>query len=304
MMRILVFFVLLFGLFGIFVSQYISQYREIYRLWIKEIIYGADFCDYDPKERSQLCSSVESYCREVCSLANALFVLLLGIISTGIVALYVLKVRLSEIDVADSGEILLLQADQALLLLLMFSIHSILKASNIDILHTAKTSQIDRNLFHIWCKVKCHESKNDFRKNLVPNRMYVLLHEKINDYNKDQESDEAANKTKNPANKPEEKFVYSLIENMKENPDEWKNLLDLLKYTKKEKTWNPISWVLRDKDYEFLSYLITISLIVIPIFLTILFGLTPEIKAFVHYSIPLYFSEAKIYIYNYISHLL
>lgn len=40
MIRLLIFFVLLFGLFGVISAQYITQYREAYALWINKIVYG------------------------------------------------------------------------------------------------------------------------------------------------------------------------------------------------------------------------------------------------------------------------
>lgn len=71
MMSLLVFLVLLFGLFGVMSGQYIMQYREAYALWINMIVYGGkeEFSTCD-KEKRKLCSKLESYSREICELTD------------------------------------------------------------------------------------------------------------------------------------------------------------------------------------------------------------------------------------------
>ena len=73
MMELLVFLVLLFGLFGVISAQYIMQYREAYALWIKEIVYS-DHMESNKNNRKELCSRLESYSRETCELADFIFI--------------------------------------------------------------------------------------------------------------------------------------------------------------------------------------------------------------------------------------
>ncbi|AKB77450.1 hypothetical protein MSHOH_0967 [Methanosarcina horonobensis HB-1 = JCM 15518] len=281
MMRILVFFGLLFGLFGIFMSQYILQYRTIYQLWIKEIVYYTGSCGSKDKNQlcnqedsfykngSQICSQVESYCREICDLANALIILFLEIIITGLISLYVLKIKLNEVDISP-GDIAILRGDQALVFVLLLSVHSILKASHIDILHSAKTSEIDRKLFHIWCKVNCHTLKAGFQQKLEPPRMYVLLRDKIIEHSRNEKP------ALNSENEKEEMFIYEFISKLKEDQKEWNQLLALLEETRESSRWNPLYRLFGDIDQEFLRYLVVIATIEIIVVLVLLFDLLPE----------------------------
>ncbi|MDO9098950.1 MAG: hypothetical protein Q7U60_12625, partial [Candidatus Methanoperedens sp.] len=86
MMELLVFLVLLFGLFGVISAQYIIQYREAYALWIKEIVYVNK-----ESNKKELCSRLESYSRETCELADFIFVIFLMICITILIILYIMK---------------------------------------------------------------------------------------------------------------------------------------------------------------------------------------------------------------------
>ena len=77
MMELLVFLVLLFGLFGVISAQYLIQYREAYALWIKEIVYANS--DEPLEKKRELCSRLESYSRETCGLADFIFLVFIMI---------------------------------------------------------------------------------------------------------------------------------------------------------------------------------------------------------------------------------
>lgn len=90
MMELLVFLVILFGLIGVVATQYISQYRSAYYLWVKEKIFkGETIVD---AEKFDLCSKIESYSRELCEINDLLCVLIfmiyitLGVIIVSIVS--------------------------------------------------------------------------------------------------------------------------------------------------------------------------------------------------------------------------
>lgn len=60
MMTLLVFLVILFGLFGVISTQFMGQYREGYNIWINDIVYDKK------NEKNELCSRIESLTREIC----------------------------------------------------------------------------------------------------------------------------------------------------------------------------------------------------------------------------------------------
>jgi hypothetical protein len=186
MMEILVFLVVTFGLLGIFVNNYISQYREIYLLWIEEIVFKGftESCETLTTEKSKedlksekirLCSKVESYSREICAYANVIRLLVVLICIIALIALYVTRVN-------KEGNYYIYTAIQVLIFLMYIAIFFLLKYVDINIINPSDTCEIDEKLFDIWCKANCSSNKQDiFKKELQPVRMYEILANKINE---------------------------------------------------------------------------------------------------------------------------
>ena len=200
MLRILFFFGLLFGLFGIYISQYISQYREAYLLWVQRIVYDVKDNENNSECNNcdkKLCSKIESYSRELCTLARTLCLLFFGTCATYtvfIIASYSLYIRpilkalyhASFNNSSFSTEFLgktndfyigLLTTCVATLLLALLP--KILAYSNVDIKDIHNTSAIDEKLFYLWYKLKCFDIKNEsYRQNLKPYQLYEMFAEK------------------------------------------------------------------------------------------------------------------------------
>lgn len=176
-MSLLVFLVLLFGLFGIFLSQYIIQYREAYVLWIKEIVYCDGEENLDCHEKRMLCSKLESYSREICGLADIISFLFVLICFTFIVIVFIIKINLPLIE-TGSSELNILWASGILSLVFFLGLPVMLYYSKINIISSNKTSAIDRKIFSVWYKLKCHDCKHEeFQDKSQPHRLYELLDE-------------------------------------------------------------------------------------------------------------------------------
>lgn len=211
MIRILFFFGLLFGIFGVYITQFISQYREAYHLWIQRIVYdvtdnGGDPGCTDSKCDKKLCSKIESYSRELCTLSDTLLLLFLCICVTYVILFVVsypyirpiifpiynalfnhspltvesFKNSIShfcEINEIDSFN-WSLQVSSIIIatLMLFYGLPRLLKVSNIDIFHFKRTSSIDEKLFNVWYKLKCFELKKEkYQRNLKPDQLYITL---------------------------------------------------------------------------------------------------------------------------------
>jgi len=173
MMELLIFLVILFGLFGITSSQYMGQYREGYAIWIKEIVYNKS----ENVESTEICSKIESLSRELCWIHDLLCGLILMIVFTFIVIIYTLWAIFPMIDKPD--ERLVYISCSILTVMIFFAVPIILKfILNIDIVFTSRTSGIDRKLFFVWYECKCFKTKsNDYKTQLEPHRLYELLYE-------------------------------------------------------------------------------------------------------------------------------
>lgn len=179
MMSLLVFLVLLFGLFGVISSQYIIQYREAYALWINEIVYSNT--DNNPgSERKTLCSKLESYSREICELTDMILLIFILISITFLIIVYTIEKNLP-LMIYNSFDYNILIASRILTFMLFSSLILILYFLKINIIHPyEKTSAIDEKLFSVWYKHKCHRHKQkDFQDKLEPRRLYEILAEKI-----------------------------------------------------------------------------------------------------------------------------
>lgn len=98
MMNLLVFLVLLFGLFGVISAQYIMQYREAYALWINEIVYANPEEYSDSYKIRTLCSKLESYSREICELTDLIQLIFALMSLTFLIIVYTIEKNLPLID--------------------------------------------------------------------------------------------------------------------------------------------------------------------------------------------------------------
>ncbi|KKI00310.1 hypothetical protein EO95_01200 [Methanosarcina sp. 1.H.T.1A.1] len=199
MMRLFVFFGVLFALFGLYLTQYINQYREAYGLWVQEIVYKKDTRTTGIK-KSELFSKIESLAKELCQLADAisfLFTILcftfLITASATILNLRLINsstqnssvpnetacaaiLRLLNISTQNDCECMMLILSLILSIILFGSLPRILRYANINIINPSKTSKIDEKLFDVWYKHRCFEHKDDpFSLKLQPRRLYEIL---------------------------------------------------------------------------------------------------------------------------------
>lgn len=172
MMTILVFLVILFGLFGVISTQFIGQYREGYGIWISDIAYKKT------NDKNELCSRIESLMREICWINDLIWGVILMIVIT-IVTVAVTYVNIWPF-IIDPKEKLISYSVIFLTTLIFFAVPIILQfILRVNILSPSKTSAIDRKLFDVWKKHKCFEVKEkEYFLNLEPYRLYELLFEK------------------------------------------------------------------------------------------------------------------------------
>lgn len=177
MMIVYIFLVLLIGLFGVYLAQYIIQYREAYKLWIETIVYDADINDC---EKKQLCSQIESYSRELCGLADIIRLLFYSLCVTFLVILVTIRLNIVLVDYASESYNAYLASGVLSVLSLLIGIPLILHYSHIKILKPLETSPIDEDLFSVWNKLECHDCKGDnYTNKLEPSRLYEVWAEMI-----------------------------------------------------------------------------------------------------------------------------
>lgn len=179
MMNLLVFLVLLFGLFGVVSSQYIMQYREAYYLWIKYIVYNKGN-NTDPEEKKETCSKLESYSREICELANMIFLLFILISITFFMVVIAIEINIPLMK-SPSPELNILYSTEILAFILYLSLYIILSFLKIGLISpVSKTSAIDEKIFKVWYYFECHECKDEFfKKYPEPHRLYEIVAEKL-----------------------------------------------------------------------------------------------------------------------------
>lgn len=241
MMEILVFLVVTFGLLSVFITQYISQCREIYLLWIEEIVFkgfnikhtiGDNYKGDNSKEDNvptsercsleniHLCSRVESYSREICAYANIIEILVILIFVISIVAFIIIKITITDDNRYTYYGI------GVLIFATVFAVVFLLCQARINVIMPSHTSQIDKILFDIWCKSNCHSFKQEmFKKELRPARMYEILAEKIKEYGID-----AKNADNDLIALIISKKIEQKLEEIEEKPT---NIFDLMKKDKK-----------------------------------------------------------------------
>lgn len=177
MMSLFVFLVLLFGLLGVFLSQYLMQYREAYAIWIKEIVYPVEGSENDPDNVREMCSKMESYSREICGLTDIILVLVTSICFISIVVLYTIRINIPLLE-NPSPELNVLLAARVLTFFFFALVFVVLYYSKINILDASKSSAIDEKIYCVWEKYKCRSSKNSrFHDKEQPARLYEILAE-------------------------------------------------------------------------------------------------------------------------------
>lgn len=201
MMTLLVFLVILFGLFGLVATQYISQYRNAYQIWTNEKIFNIRI--NNENEKTDLCSKIESYSRELCEINDLIGIILFMLYSTLTIIMitsyfifqimdFNLSTLLTNYSEDDKIVIIKIIASLILTVMIFFAIPLICYYLKINMSNPSQSSSIDKMLFDLWWKNKCHRCKNDNdKKNMQPIRLYELLDEnikngKITDYTKDE----------------------------------------------------------------------------------------------------------------------
>lgn len=185
MIEIFGFLSVFFALLGIFIAKYIYIYREVYDLWIQEIVYhdfdGSDTSEYDSNHGRvyshgvdpKLCSRVESYAREVYAYTNIIRFLVFIIFIISLIAIY-----FAETNKTSNTQYLTVLI---FTFLTIISVFSLLHYANINPISPNK--RIDKKLFDVWCKINSYPHERGLYLNdLQSARMYEILEEKINEY--------------------------------------------------------------------------------------------------------------------------
>lgn len=176
MMTLLVFDVLLFGLFSVLLGQFIGQSREAYALWIKEFIYP-DAVEKSTEDQRKLCISTESLSREICGLTDMIYVVAGLIIITFFVIFITVIWAYDTITLEFDRRATI--ASMVLAIMIVLALPYILSKVNISLLNPSKSSQIDDKIFEVWRKNNCHGCKlDDYKKNLQPRQLYEILNQK------------------------------------------------------------------------------------------------------------------------------
>lgn len=177
MMTLLVFLVILFGLFGVISTQFMGQYREGYNIWINDIVYDKK------NEKNELCSRIESLTREICWINDlAMGVIFMIIIS--IVIIFITYIATWSL-IIDEREKFISYSCIFLTFMIFIAVPIILQfILKVNVINPSKSSGIDRKLFEVWKKHKCFEIKEkEYILKFEPHRLYDLLFEyyKINE---------------------------------------------------------------------------------------------------------------------------
>ena len=189
MMTLLVFLVILFGLFGMIAGQYINQYRSAYQIWTKENIFNGK--TKDSIEKLDLCSKIESYSRELCEINDLLFIVLFMLISTLTIIIVTITLTFHIMDfniqtlfsnqsTENQINIVKILASLILTIMILIAIPLIFYYLKINVGKPSESSSIDKMLFEVWWNNKCHRCKDiNNKKNKQPIRLYEILDENI-----------------------------------------------------------------------------------------------------------------------------
>lgn len=182
-MTIFVFLTIFFGLFSVLIVRYLTNYSEIYNLWLEEIVYNYE--DQDEKSKCKLCSKVESLSRESCIIYDLFFPLIFMILIFFIITFITIY---NIYPLLDEKEKTIYFSSLVLSIMLFISIPIFLKYSGSWINKTGKIN-LDYKIFTIWYKNKCYAKKRGYNLKFHPKNLYNILEENIKN-NKIDESDE------------------------------------------------------------------------------------------------------------------
>ena len=171
MMTLLVFLVILFGMFGVISTQFVGQYREGYSIWINDIVYNKK------NDKNELCSRIESLTREICWI-NDLTMGVIFMIIISIVTIFITYFETLSL-ITDQKERIISYSCLFLTTMIFFAVPIILQLIlKVNVTYPSKTSGIDRKLFEVWNKHKCFNIKEkDYILKFEPHRLYELLFE-------------------------------------------------------------------------------------------------------------------------------
>lgn len=181
MMTLLVFEVILFGLFGMLLAQFIGQSREAYAIWIREIVYTPAIAQTKEEKddaKRKICSNMESLSREICGL-NELICIVTGlIILTFFIIFSTVFFNYDSIENSSDGYFTIASTILATMLVIVLPI--ILSKLNINFIEPQESSQIDEKIFDVWHACNCQKCKQEeYRNKLQPVHLYEILDEKI-----------------------------------------------------------------------------------------------------------------------------
>lgn len=200
-MQLLIFLVILFGMFGTILTQYISQYRGAYKLWIETCVYEDG--KLEGEDKKNLCSDIEAYSRELCEMNDLLIIVIYLIFITTFIISICFSIDLFLIDYSDVGyksiilehiasvilSIVVLIAIPVILHLLKISYVAVkvircfkvdkllMKINRWDEQKYLELTTIDDKLFDLWWEHQCHCLKK--RKRPHPHALYKKLQTKI-----------------------------------------------------------------------------------------------------------------------------
>jgi len=212
MMELLVFLVMLFGLFGVITTQYINQYRSAYNLWVEHKVFNKN--GKKPENIAKIGSEIESYAREICEINDILCIIYCLLLLTQLSIIWAVKVKLEEFNfsiinlITDAASYFATLSNQGTLTDFTLTIAAftltvattiavpqlfrMLKISLFQNSTDSKKNAIEKKLFDVWWQYKCHREKHDgYIKEMQPRKLYEILAEEIKNGNiKDATKDE------------------------------------------------------------------------------------------------------------------
>jgi hypothetical protein len=173
MIILLVFDVLLFGLFSVLLGQFIGQSREANAIWMKEFVYP-DAVAKSTEDQRKLCISIESLSREIFGLTDMIYAVA-GLIIITFFVIFITFIWAYDKIIPEFDRRVTI-ASMGLAIMIVLALPYILSKLNINLLTPSKSSQIDDKIFEVCRKNNCHDCKeDDYKKNLQPRQLYEIL---------------------------------------------------------------------------------------------------------------------------------
>lgn len=187
MMTLLVFLSLIFSILGIIITQYINIYREAYELWVTYCVYDRPIVLRDEvenkQERRTICGKIESLSRQVCEINDILGAILRTLHYSITIIFLVISLNIS-LNIHNNGfniEVIQNAASIILTYLVYLAIRFITKALKIEKGYS-KLDSIERKLFEVWWKLKCHQEKlANYRNKSKPSSLYKTFLTYVNE---------------------------------------------------------------------------------------------------------------------------